>query len=125
MLSALVLLSLGATCWYANIKVLEPFFNVERVVDSQLHLQELALLATLPLAILLVSIEPIYGLIIIIYCIFCKKTLIQLSNLCLRAIKLPVHFVDVLFCDFLTSYAKVFADMTTIPQLKPFVTWYL
>ena len=125
MLSSFILLSLGATCWYTNLKLLENYFTVERVLDSTIHYQELALLATFPIALMLINLEPFYALLIIVYIIFCRRALMQLFNLIYRAVCLPVHFVDVLFGDFMTSYAKVFADIATITPLKPWITWYL
>lgn len=124
MISSFVLLALGATCWYSNIKVLEQYFTVERVLDTRLHLQEMALLATLPIALVLIHFEPFYSLLILIYIVFCRRAVVQLLRLIIRALRMPVHFVDVLFGDFMTSYAKVFADMVPIPALKPWVTWY-
>eukprot|EP00835_Amoeboradix_gromovi_P006389 NODE_739_length_4684_cov_0.601091.p4 type:complete len:124 gc:universal NODE_739_length_4684_cov_0.601091:1290-919(-) len=121
MISSYLLLSLGATCWYINLKVLEQYFTIERVLDSKLQLQEIALLATSPIAVLLINYEPLYALLVLIYIAFCKNTLIQLANLTLRAIRMPVHFVDVLFSDFLTSYGKVFSDLMPILYLKPWV----
>eukprot|EP00834_Sanchytrium_tribonematis_P001569 NODE_39_length_35218_cov_0.479655.p32 type:complete len:148 gc:universal NODE_39_length_35218_cov_0.479655:23383-23826(+) len=119
-----VLLSLGGTFWYTNIKILEMYFSVERVLDSQLYLQELTLLATLPISVILMNLEPYYCLLLFVYILFCKNSLLQLINLIIRAIRMPVHFVDVIFGDFLTSYAKVFSDMTPSVGLKPWITWY-